>query len=532
MNEPTTKTQEISELVRRLCVALSNVEAFSPDHALAKKHVAGAYQCLSGLLQRLNRPLVISASEKRFLFDHIPMEDRNPLVEKFASRLEEIGANHLSFDPELTEAEFLAFYRLLGRGSKHINENGGLTPLLEAAQVTHIKTRRIDFVMVNENEKVVSKSARVVEGDETAAPVADATIVEYVLQKVLAHTEDQQWLVQEMKNNPQRAADLLLVGIKLASSRAEMGLNDDDAGLEALIKNIQLLGGTLATAADAAAPEEREDLEKAITLMEREIRQRSSRLTSSKIAAGLLSEMLGVITSYTDRTRARTIANEFIQGERSLDKAERLLRNLTPAAESVDSFIARIRDQLLQQGVTPDDLARLETTIKRNRQPKPRVAAARKPRTRSSQAVAQGIAKRLQDLNLAGPQLDQAVESLSSFVEARAREKAGDLHLSVDRLQGQVTRRDSLLLQLPVGVVIWNGTGTVELANPAAEKILGFDGGVALSGTLAARLRDDNHSPTAALPANESQLLRSVSIVLKGDNGEIYGVVLSAPNGR
>ena len=528
MSEPAIKAQEISDLVRHLGVALSNVETFSADHPVSKKRLEVAYEYLAGLLHRYNTPLVITVADKRILFDRTPLEARSPVVAKFAARLEENQANHLTFDTGLTVAEFGTFYRVLGKGTKFIAAQGGLVALLATERVPHVHVCRLDFVMVGKDEKVVSKTAVVVEPPAGKRSAEDMAIIQQVLQKVLDHTTEQSWLLHEMKNNPQRAADLFVGGINLVVSRMETGMTGQSAGSDALFKSIQILGNALVTEESNTPPEDQEDLEKFIIVLEKEVRQCSAPLISSKVAAGLLTEIIEVVTSYADRVRARKIADEFLQGEKNLKKVKRLLRDLTPATESIENLLSRIRKHLLERGLTEDDLARLEEAIKTERKPKPHP----KSRKRSSEAIAQGIAERLHDLNLEPAILEEIIARLCRFIEDVAREKAGELRLDVENLRSQLSSRENVLHNLPGGIVLWNTEGKVEFISHAATQALGSDTGIELSPALKTRLCEwsfplNNPAPPSAdLSAAEMQLLRSVSLVLKSETGEVCGILL------
>ena len=533
MSERTITAHEISDLIRRMCVALSNVEAFSTDHQIAKKQITSAYEHLSGLLHRHNKPLVMTVADKRIVFDQTPLEDRNPTIAKFAARFEGNRVNHITFDPGLTAAEFERFYRVLGKGSKLINAQGGLPALLAAAHVRHVKVRRLDFVMVGEGERVVNKTAMVVESPSGQGRAEDMAAIQAVLQKVANHTDEQKWLLDEMKKNPRRVADLFVQGIKLVTSKMEAGMTGQSAGSDALIKSIQILDGALVTGKTNTSPKHHEDLEKFIVILEKEVRQCSTRLISSKVAASLLTEILRTVTSYADQIRARKIADEFLKGEKSLEKVGRLLRDMTPAAESIENFVSRIREYLLKCGLTESDLARLEETIKMEVEPEGRAI----PCKGSNKTVAQAIAERLHDLNLEATLLEGITARLCRFIEDCAQEQAGELRLDVENLRGRLVRCENVLRNLPAGVVLWNAEGKVEFLSHAAAQTLGSETGVDLSATLKARLREWRSplttpaSPSAELSPAEMQLLRSVALVLGRETGDVCGVLLNVGPG-
>ena len=337
-----------------------------------------------------------------------------------------------------------------------------------------------------------------------------------------------------MKKNPKRAADLFMESINLVASKMEAGMTGQNAGSEMLLKSIQILGDALVTGDASTPPEDLEDLEKFIMVLEKEVGKCSARFISSNVASGLLTEIIGVVTSYTDQVRARKIADEFVRGGKSTEKVGRLVQNLTPAAESTVIFLSRIRNHLLQLGLTEADLARLEGAIKIESKPKPRP----KPRKRSSEAIAQGIADRLHDLNLEPALLEEIIARLCRFIEDRAHEKAGEVRLDVEKLRGRVARCENVLRNLPEGVVLWNAEGKVEFLSNAAAQALGSETGVDLSATLKACLREwsfpltGTAPPTADLSDAEMKLLRSVSVVLGSEAGDVYGVLLNVePSG-
>jgi len=508
MSERIITTQDISNLVRHLGVTLSNVETFSVDHQIAKKQIAAAHEYLAGLLRLHNKPLVITVADKRIVFDQTPLEDRNPVAAKFAARLEENHVNHLTFDLGLTVAEMEGFYRVFGRGSKFVNTEGGLPALLAAAQVTHIKVRRMDFVVVGEDEKIVSKGAVVVESQKGEEHTADAPVIQQVLQKVVERIDEQEWLLHELKNNPKRAADLFVESINLVASRMETGMTAQSAGSEALLKSIKILGDVLVAGEDNTPPKDMEDLEKFIIILEKEVHQCSTRLISSKVAAGLLMEILEAVTSYADQARAHKIAEGFLHGEKGVKKVGRLLRDVIPPSESAKDFISRIRKYLLQRGLTETDLAQLEETIKTECKPKP----CSKPRKWSNETVAIAIAERLKDLNIEPALLEEIVARLCRFIEDRAREKAGELHS---------------------GVVLWDANGKVEFISHDAAQTFGSETGFSLSAALKTRLCELSFPLTTpaplliALSVVETQLLQSVSLVLKNKAGDVCGVLLN-----
>lgn len=530
-----SKVEAIAELAKRLCLALTNVEMFSADHPLAVKGITSAFEWLQGVFKERREAVVFSVSGKTLVLDGMPMEARNPLVEKLAVKLDAVHVNSLYFEPQVTSEEFREFYRTLGKGPKYVDEHGGFTKLLDAAGVKNIKTPEVSYVMVTGDEKVVSKSARVVEGDAVEGVTADSEIAKYMVWKVLQKADEQKWLLNEMKNDPQKMAQMITDGIDLAVSRSEMGLDgSEESGVAALLKNIKLVGESLVDGTTGDVKEGEGDLEKALVTLESELRLRSSKLMSSKVATGFVNEILGIVTSYSDQVRAKQISDQFLKGERSLKRTEQLLKEMAPKDQPVDQFIVRIRDHLVKKGMTPEDLEKLVGAMDKTDEPrKPKRPA--KPRKPLSQAVHEGVSKRLKDLSVDTAKMEEITESMGSFIEERAREKAAEYRAETEVQKTLSERRGRVLENIPWGVVLWDLEGKPEYVNQVAQDALGTaESIVPLGEALRAALKAckfpvldrSKVPPEVVLGDAEMKLLMQILRPVTDEHDSVFGVIL------
>lgn len=527
-----SRIQDIVELVKRLCMALTNVEMFSADHPLARKSIDSSYEWLAGIIKRRNEPVVVTITGRNIVIDGMPLEDKNPLVNKLAKKFEDVHVSNLFFEKDVTSDEFVEFFRIIGRGPRYVDEHGGLPKLMTESRIERIRLRDISYVMVTGDEKVVSKDARVVDGNATVIS-ADSEIAQYMVGKVLQRAEEQKWLLNEMKNNPQKMADLIVDGIELASSRAEMGVQDQDGSVEALLNNIRMIGQNLVDDSTGDIKEGEGDLEKALVNLETEVRLRSSKLMSSKVASGFINEIMGVVTSYADRVRAKQVSDEFLKGETSLKKTEDLFKKFAPKQEPVDKFLHQVRERLSKKGVTEDEINKMVDGMGKGDKPRAAPKKPAKPRKNYSQAVADGVSKRLKDLNLDSVKSQEVTESLSSFIEDRAREKAGEFKAEAETLRVDAMRKSKVLDVVPIGIILWNAQGKSDFVNSAARDALKSEG-IELSHGLK-RCLIEWKFPLEDVPdlAKESDLsesdlkfLLSVARVVKDAGGEVIGVAL------
>jgi hypothetical protein len=93
MQAPSRVTETV-ELVKKLCLAVTNSEAYSSRHPVARRAIEEAFAWLASMLSRRS-PVVLSVSDKRIILDGLPLEDRNPLVARLGAKLADYHISNL-----------------------------------------------------------------------------------------------------------------------------------------------------------------------------------------------------------------------------------------------------------------------------------------------------------------------------------------------------------------------------------------------------------------------------------------------------
>ena len=520
---PESPVERIAELVRRLCISLSNVTMYAPDHPVARKSIDEAYRQLRLVIESKNKPIIISSAEGRILFEGLPIEEANPLVARLARFMDELHVSNIQFAPEITAEEFHAFHRILAEGTGSINERGGLSECLRKAGISHITTPTASYVLITEDEKVVSRKAKVVEGEKIAEDEAEEELARYMVQQVLRQAREKKWMLEEIKNRPQKVAQRILDGIELATSRAELGKDAGDS-IDILMQNIRMIGEAIAEESGGEeAPAE--DVEAAVITLEKELRSRSQQLMSSKVAAGFINEILGIVTSLGDQIRARRVTSEIIKGQTGLKAAEKLLRKMASDDSRREQLLAAVRDAAIKQGLGEKDLNQLISRIKKQRRP-----SRQAPRRKTfDQALADGIRQRLKKLSIGDEQLTPAVESLATFLQNRMQER--------EKMWASIVAGIGAILESSgVPAVVWDYDGRLRLVTAAARNILGTSSGrvspefMTVAGDLQPPLSDlPQHPGDKEWSSLETALLRAAASLIKAPKGAVVGLLLRPP---
>ncbi len=529
---PAGKVEQIAELLRLLCLAESNIGMYSADHPVARRFIKSAFDQLSLLLKERKGPLAITIADDRFVLDGLPMEIRNPMVAKFAHRLAEIHINTLFFQPNLTYEDFEAFNAILGKGPKHINEGGGLESLMKTAGIKTVVLQDVSYVMIRDDEKVVARDARVVEGEIMDHTSGDAAIVNNLVKEVLKEADQQKWMITEAKNNPKHLASQIVEGMQIAITRAENGEASEADVLGTLLNNIRVVGSGLVDTDAEPAQGDDQPLEQAVLTLEKEIRLRSQKLTTSKTAAAFVNEVMTVITSFSDRVKSKQISQEFLKGESGMKKAELLLRRVAARTESPVDFLTRVRGELIRQGMDKDTIDKLEREIQEGETKR---KAPRKQRKPPSQDIQQGIARQMKALGIDETKMPDIVQKIGAFVENRVKEKEREFRGKVDSLSHKVSARDVILKSIEAGIVLWDDEGKIDLINDtaAAQFPLKAESEVPekLRTAIAAKtfpIADVAAEFPASLGWTEQdrRIVAVISAPVQDDNGNLVGVIL------
>lgn len=528
--DAASKVTEASEFLRRVCIANSHVGVYSIQHPVAAGAIQSAFAWVADVLGRTNATIDINLADDGSVFVRdLPVESRNPLVAQFVRKLNDMHANTLVFAPGLTRGEFDAFFRVLAMRPADVAAQGGVAAILVAQHVTHITMSRASYVMVNEDQRVVSRSDQVVSTDLPEG-AANEDLLRYVVSHVIAESHDKEWFLTRLKNNPEEAARTIAETMERALTATD-DRGSDQERMDALLQNIRLVAGALMDDSGTVR-EGHEDLEEAILALETEIRARSQHMTSAGESARFIRELLGVVSSYSDEVKAYRIKREFLKDEASLKKTEKLLRGFTSRGAKPEDMLQRLKGHLIRYGLKEDDVTAMIEGLKTRERPKRKKTF--------DQALQDGINQRVRKLAGAGEH-EEVVNELTTFFENKLREKDQDFKAERDGFAAAAGRVDTVLDEVQIGVMVWDASGAVEHTNAMCRRILGIKevAGLQLRPELIEDLKTEVFplQPEAIeallqvdLTPLEFRLLSSVYTIVRSADGQPVGAILAAPN--
>ncbi|HCE43026.1 MAG TPA: hypothetical protein DET40_05725 [Lentisphaeria bacterium] len=348
---------DIVLFVKNLCLTYSQLAYYPPTHPVTIKQMQEAWKELQPVFEKFG-DVNISLTEGKLLFFGMPVEERNPAVSKFSKHFEQLHIHSIKFKKGLTNEEFVTFFTFFCKDPQAIADAGGVDAIIREKNLNHITFNTAVYRVINEDEKVVNKSAVF---SSTASTEMDSKteMLRYFLNKMMEKSEDQKELMDEIKNDPEKMAGQI---VKLIEHLGTDGQYDKDSMVEALLHNIQMVSDTMSKK-DSSATEEHETIGGAMMSLENELKRKSKNL-SSGASVRFIKKITDVISSYTDKAKADKVIGEYLSHEKSLKAAEQMMKEVSIGSSADQRILARLKELVKEKGMQEDELiAHLEQNI-------------------------------------------------------------------------------------------------------------------------------------------------------------------------
>ncbi len=531
---PPLEVERIGELLKALCLARSNLNLYSFEHEVARRSLAATHQKIAALLDVRAR-ITIDITATALLFEGLPVEERNPMVERLARDLRGLRINGFSFHRGLTLKELAVFFKLLTLKKEDVDRFQGARALLEELKVVHISINQVRYVRLEDDKKIVSRDARVVE----AAGGVDGQreLLNNLTRALLDKQADREWLLDEIRTDPARVADQMVAMIKYFDDRDVIeGPEKRQAALDALLGSIKTLGVRLAERTAGGEAEGR-PLAQSLLILERELKARSAGLKSSKSVTRFVEEITSTVTAFIDNHQANLVVKEYLKDEKGLKRTEQLLRNILDR-DNRSSLMPRLETVLREKGLSAGDLEKLLARITAAPPEAEKPRKKRKRRPRAPRPVVEKIEKALAEGFAGKTPPEELTAYLAGVFQREAAGRVKDSEAALARMEEDLGRVERLLGAAGLSLAALDPEGRVALATGRASAILGTETGEVLSPGLFEFIRSDPSGTDgpgrgnflAGLPPAERerslQVLEAIERPVRDEAGNLLGVIL------
>ena len=298
------------------------------------------------------------------------------------------------------------------------------------------------------------------------------------------------------------------------NSLDEESLEKDLKGLQ---DNIETAAKEAATPVMRAMPKKQMEVAKSFGRLEKELKRKTQKLSSEK-SISFVDNLTKMIGNCSDVARTEAVLSEFIQNERSLEAAARMLKSVSPDAETSEKILEQLEKIASERKL---ETGELNTLIKEDIQAKKERKQKRLKKRKSSQLMTRIRHKIKKDfsameeqeelLAYLGPVLNKEIKAKAAEEAEKLFEKRQKKAEREDKKQAKTVddtgeRLQAIVSKIDVGIVLVDEEGNVgqSIRNDLMPE---FAPGKAVNSELLAVLAD--LPPDTAVEYNTVQVIQA-----------------------
>lgn len=531
------EVERIREAVKQICICRSNLHLYSFKHAVAQKELRETHRILTRLLDE-RESVGLDIHKTTLLFEGLPIEERNPMVGRLTRDFRNLHVRGITFHRGLTLKEMAILFKILTLKREELEKYGGVKELLEEGGVEHIGVNQTRYILLEESQKVVSKSAHIAEGFHSGTETQERELLHQLWDALLQRRVDRDWLLEEIRTDPVQVAGQIVALLKHYDDLEMLEHHEQrQEALDALMASVKTLGTRLAERESGAEEdEEQQTVAQSLLVLEHELKTRSAGLKTSKAAARFIQEITNTVTAFIDNFQAGQIAKEYLKDEKGLERTEQLLRKVIKR-DPTEEIMPRLQKLMAEKGLTEKDFTRILGRLspasagapakkKRHRPPAPRPL---------QEKIGKALAKKL-----------ETVEDKEKVVSYLAGVFKKAMKAEVDKVSGErahlaavLEQVDAVVSKAGLGLVVINDEGVPGLITNLARKELGDALGEKLEGDLGEFLAHGAISSSlarqsflegrsAGVKERYARILAVVERPILDDAGRISGLIIKS----
>ena len=473
-NPPRLEVERIGELLRKLCVTRSNLNLYSFDHSVVRESLKDTLPVITRLLEGRDQ-ISINITKTALLFEGLAVEERNPMVARFARDLRELRVNGFSFKEGITLKELAVFFKLLTLKKEEVERLGGARVLLEEMEVEHIGINQVRYIRLDDDKKIVSRGAHVLTARQAGEQSSERELLNDLVKALIDKKADRDWLLDEVRSDPGRVANQIVAMIKYFDDQEMVGDQEQrQEAMESLLGSVKTLGVRLSERdGDEEIEEGDKSMATSMLILEQELKTRSAGLKSSKAVTRFVEEITSTVTAFIDNHQANLVAKEYLKDEKGLKRTEQLLRNIMERQPGASS-IPRIESLLLERGLSEKDLEKLvdrlfpdpKASVPPKKKRKPRKPRAPKP---VMEKIEKALAEKLDTIE----GKEETAAYLSGLFQREVGTRLKEIKSEREMLASGLKCVDDMLSSAGLGLVALDKDGGIVMITRPAIAILG-----------------------------------------------------------
>jgi hypothetical protein len=440
----------------------NRVSMYGPGHPFSVQAVDEFYHSIQGLLQTTS-PVVLIYTRNQFFLEDEPL-DRNLNFFKMASHFKKADVASISIEKGLQKDEVENFVKIFLDARSYPSAEA-MRNAAAARQVRNIRINHIFYQKVTEDDQVVSRSTaekteQLSDELDTSREVQDALsmIAGNLLMEELDHSLSLKGLMADPIALSRRMVEKDLAG------HLGGGSPQDARGRPySITRHLGALGDEIRQALSGGAPLALPDLAEALLKMKRELLREIEVQKAVGVVLDPAHEIREQAESVSDTVILELIRKEYNKGNTPVERLAFILERILPFPEDLIRLIPRIRECLMNEGMSVSDFSKLIQQIGSDRQ---------------NEAIVQAVAQAAEDIGVDGNDILDRLKSdpagftrllyLASEIEKESGSSKSLSDILVDHLERIAPRL----------AISRAGAGTASSEEALRRMIIQFNSGV------------------------------------------------------
>ncbi|MFC1496994.1 histidine kinase dimerization/phospho-acceptor domain-containing protein [Verrucomicrobiota bacterium] len=154
--QPLAPISDAAEIVRVMGLVFSNSELYGANHGVTKKAIEDSFALLGKTFENC-KEISFTVSEEGLLVNGDIIELKNPLMKSFVTQMLQREINSFSISQGLSHEQYHNLVEALTAKPKELKQLGGFAGAIGALGLENVRSRKVVFKQVTEEEAVVSR---------------------------------------------------------------------------------------------------------------------------------------------------------------------------------------------------------------------------------------------------------------------------------------------------------------------------------------------------------------------------------------
>ncbi|MBI5358981.1 MAG: protein kinase [Planctomycetes bacterium] len=336
IEEELKLTKSIGELFKQLFASLKIINLYNADHPLVADAVNAAYKTLLDFF-KVRKSLTISLMGDKLLAEEIPFSDKDTTVKRLLAFMHTLKIDSITFHEGITNDEFQTFLKVTSANTQSGIARGALAKKLLEKGIAHIKVDEVVYTKVSKSEQ---------KADDENEKIKDILLTNYLMGKVDSIRGRETQLLSDLKNRPERIAQLVLQSVKTVdASQYPQGL---DPKANIVIETLGKLGNDILKGSLGGWAGYKKNLAEILVALEPQMLRENVFLSDAPQASHIITQaadglsdlkIIELITGVYGRTK-------------STDNIKLLFQRLLPDTEKTQRVMPALKAALLGLGMT------------------------------------------------------------------------------------------------------------------------------------------------------------------------------------